>query len=260
MGNGTENPKTNYYSSIDRVGIKNNDRRTEIEQCTVDDISVWKLRELYSITQISLLMAGISPYKVLNIDSAYVQGYADIQIQTALIVRDAILDGLLLGMLTPYRLIAFENLNGGIYEVDPLKMSNISRSDISLDDTEIQKAVVFNWLEKLKIRSIRHEQYFYKQQKTENRNTPNATKFLDGKYSTPALELLVDHIQENLQNADEEYLTSKEGLQQQKQYLRQNGSNLTNKELEAIHTVARAPQATERYTKNNPATGKNRTK
>lgn len=241
-------------SSIDYVGIETKPRhRPPISDNQLDDLTVWLQRGLYSINQMCLLMAGISPFKCESIDSAYSKGYSDYQLERAVVLREAMLDGLEIGDLTAFKLVVYDWHGNERNVTQEDFQSNYSRSDVSIASTTILKNVLLDWIKRKQYKSVRRDIEEY------NSTIPQEKRILlPNEYTTPSIELLKDHIEQNLIGADEEYLTSTEGLRQQKQYLEQNGKRMglgatyTN----AIHTVARSPLATEKYTKHHPVTGK----
>lgn len=248
MANDDNYSETNEVQShSDFIGIETKPMsRPPVNDNQLDDLSTWAMKGQYSINQMALLMAGISPFKCGSIESAYTKGYSDFQLEVATVIQSSILDGLFNGDLTAFRIMAISDYDGSLYQVDFSRLLNLGRRDISLDETTIQQDVLFAWIKRKQYKSVRRRIIEY--------NTTASTQariLLPNEYSTPAIDLLKDHVEQNLIGADDNYLCSVDGLKQQKQYLEVNGKRmgLVDKEIKAIHTVARSPLATEKYTK-----------
>ena len=235
-------------SHCDYIGIETKPiPRPPVSEDQLDDLSAWVMKGQYSINQMALLMASISPFKCGSIESAYQKGYSDYQLEVATVMQSSILDGLFNGDLIAFRIMAISDYDGSLYQVDFSRLLNLGRCDISLDETTIQQEVLFAWIKRKQYKSVRRRII-------EHNVTVSAQAriMLPNEYSTPSIELLKDHVEQNLMGADDNYLSSVDGIKQQKQYLQVNGKRmgLVNKEIDAIHTVARSPVATAKYTKN----------
>ena len=235
-------------SHSDYIGIETKPiPRPPILEAQLDDLTVWAQRELYTINDMALLMASISPFRCGSIESAYQKGYSDYQLERAVVLREAMLDGLEVGSLTAFKIVCTA-WNGEPHNVSQEQfIQQYSRHDVVIEQTAILKNVLFAWIAKKQYKSVKRDIQDY----NATRGT-QARILLPDEYSTPAIELLKDHVEQNLMGADDNYLSSRDGIKQQKQYLRVNGERmgLVNKEIDAIHTVARSPVATAKYTKN----------
>ena len=221
-----------------------------IVQSQLDDVSMWRIKEIYTIQQACLLMAGISPFKVKSISEARDKGYSDYQLELASVVLDAMIDGLLLGTLTAHSIFCYE-FNGS-HTVSQDGFSDYHRQELDVDATRILAGVFFKWIKSRGIESALQ---------ASKKNQLDETRVLSigASYTTPAIALIIDHIEQNLDGAPPEYLND---FNTQKQWLRSTGKQrgLSQNVCDAAHAVTRAPDVVKKFTKGHPAQGKSQEK
>lgn len=237
-------------SEFDAYLISDASKAPRIVQSQLDDVSMWRIKEIYTIQQACLLMAGISPYKVKSISEARDKGYSDYQLELASVVLDAMIDGLLLGTLTAHSIFCY-GFNGG-YSVTQDGFSDYHLQELDVDGTRILAGVFFKWIKSRGIESALQ---------ASKKNQLDETRVLlsGASYTTPAITLIIDHIEQNLDGAPSEYLND---LDTQKQWLRNTGKErgLSQNVCDAAHAVTRAPDVVKKFTKGHPAQGKSQEK
>lgn len=242
--------KAQEQSEFDAYLTSDASKAPRIVQSELDDVSVWRITEIYTIQQACLLMAGISPYKVKSIPEARDKGYSDYQLELATVVLGAMIDGLSLGTLSAYSIFC-HGFNGS-HPVNQDDFSDYHLQDIDVDRTRVLAGVFFKWIKSRGIESALQ---------ASKKNQLDETRVLSigASYTTPAIALIIDHIEQNLDGAPPEYLND---FNTQKQWLRSTGKQrgLSQNVCDAAHAVTRAPDVVKKFTKGHPAQGKSQEK
>lgn len=212
------------------------------------DLTDWKFVEVWTLEEAAFIWAGLDPAsfpnKTLNDIESLIH---PVQFRKAWISRKAFCEAVCIGSLpfvSAYEL--HEDWNSGFYEkeVDFPKLPDIRR--IMPGSTRIHQAALLKWAAN-KMPSLRQQLKHQLQKNTpiqqaDLQQNPDV-KLLS--YSTPAIELLNTHIEENLADIPHDQRPTPE---QQKEWLKQQATQkgLSGREADAIYVVARPPETKQR--------------
>lgn len=210
------------------------------------DLSDWQFVEVFTLEEAAFLWGGIDPatFPERSLEGIQSEIHPH-QFNKAWIARKSFKEAICMGTL-PF-IIAYETheqWNSEPWEkaIDFPNLPDIRFIDTRL--TRVSQAALRKWA-KGKVPSLRQKlkQNLVISQIEENQ--PQTSLLLPSSYTTKAIELLQNHVSENLAGlAPEERFTAAE----QKEWLRNQGERqgLSQREIDSVYAVARPPETKQR--------------
>lgn len=248
------------------------------------DLSDWFNVPILTLERAAFLYGAMNPaHCSLSTGELLNCGYTLYQIEKSQVVMHAMFGDIVLGELSCFQLTLKREKWTSQYDRE-IYDEIISASDIeahhiheiNASTTLIKNTVFQQWLkrknlktvkqlaiekarfeseERARILRIKEDDVFVESLKQDVSEKEVSLLGFSNYKPTPALELVIDHIDQNLNGATPEYLND---VKAQKDYLARAGQsrNLGKGEIEAAYIVTRDPQAVAKFLKNNPAKAK----
>ena len=211
------------------------------------DLSTWRYVEVWTIEEAAKLWGGIDPADWPDIDLEQIKEFIHIsQYKKAWIARRAMAEAVCAGILPFVEAVELRKSNDAFISVYPYVIGANelpSIESILFHKTRISQSSLLKWFAKKNLPSMRAD--LMALQKSEQSTvaeidiTP-AKLLLPNGYSTPALELVATHIEENLAGIPEDQFPSSA---EQRTWLKDQARyrGLSDRDAEAIYKVC-APQ------------------
>ena len=236
------------------------------------DLNDWMGVSILTLDWAAALYAGVDPnsraVETRCFDTVYQSSKAEV-------ILKAMMADIALGNLDALSVTIIREQhdhNGDYVWEESISVSDVSSEHlhcIQTSKTTIKNSTFLAWLKRKNLKSVRMlslEKARYEKWKQQQIQThafvdslkaaPMKNQALLGfSYTTPALELVALHIDENLNGAPQDYLND---LKSQKDFVYRSGRavGLSDNECQAVYTVTRAPSAKNKFIKSPPTQGK----
>ena len=248
------------------------------------DLSDWFNVPILTLERAAFLYGAMNPaHCSLSTGELLNCGYTLYQIEKSQVVMHAMFGDIVLGELSCFQLTLkrekwTSQYDREIYD-EIISVSDIEAHhihEINASTTLIKNTVFQQWLKRKNLKTVKQlaleKAQFERDESAHIRRIQENDAFVESlnqvpvekevnllgfsNYKpTPTLELVIDHIDQNLNGATAEYLND---VKAQKEYLTRAGQsrNLGKGEIEAAYIVTRDPESVAKFLKNNPAKAK----